>query len=87
MDTDKTASADSIAKRRLELGDALSTSEADIIDEGSGKPEDMATDGNNIPPLIATDVMNDRAKRSKKDGANSTSQGSAASLEESVRSQ
>jgi hypothetical protein len=87
MDTDKTASADSIAKRRLEMGDALSTSEADIIDEGSGKPEDMVTDGYNIPPLIATDVMNDRAKRSKKDGANSTSQGSAASLEEFVRSQ
>jgi hypothetical protein len=87
MDTDKTASADSIAKRRLEMGEVLSTNETDIIVEGSEKPEDMVTDGNNIPPLPVTHVMNDRAKRSKKDGANSTSQGSAASLEESVRSQ
>jgi hypothetical protein len=57
-------------------------------DTDKGAPAAMLVDGTGIPKEPHPEVTDtDRKKRSKKEGANSTSLGSAGSLEEPVRSQ
>jgi hypothetical protein len=85
MDVDKQNLVNSAAKRTLELG---KEGMAEHTDENglSTAAEAMATDGSllNGPTNVEGDKV--RAKRTKKDGANSSSLGSAESLEGSVRS-
>jgi hypothetical protein len=83
METDDVNSLDSGAKRRLVLGeDSLEYIENN---ENYGKVP-MLTYGTEITNTIEIDD-DARKKRSKRGGANSTSKGSAASREESVRSE
>jgi hypothetical protein len=76
---------DSGAKRRLNLNNISDDLQQK---EDLDLPAEMALDGA-IPELMAPGEkgMTERAKRSKKDGANSPSLGSAGSFEGSVRSQ
>ncbi|KAK1682888.1 hypothetical protein QYE76_043736 [Lolium multiflorum] len=76
------------AKRRLNMSLEIAEKEHEQSDTDKGAPAAMLVDGTGIskePHPEVTDT--DRKKRSKKEGANSTSLGSAGSLEEPVRSQ
>jgi hypothetical protein len=80
-------SQEALAKRRLNLeaedGNEMVGEDAIIPD-----PNAMRVDGDIVPyESLGDDVENDRKKHSKKDGANSTSQGSAASQGDAVHSQ
>jgi hypothetical protein len=90
MEVENANHAEALAKRRLNLtfgdedanvtpvGDANLANNAIVVAmEGVYSPPDANDDGTGM----------DRKKRSKKDGANSPSLGSAGSREESVRSQ
>jgi hypothetical protein len=77
---DERDSTDSGAKRRLALEFPLNSN--DVNPETGLVP--MLTDENQARTEVAE---TERNKRSKKDGANSPSLGSAGSREESVRSQ
>jgi hypothetical protein len=75
------------AKRRLELGnksDELEISPDETAHEGE---HEMHTDDNSPTNKSGVIEGKERKKRSKKEGANSTSLRSAGSLEEPVRSQ
>jgi hypothetical protein len=84
---DKLPPNESAAKRRLVL-DGKQDMETDDLDHaGNELSVGLATPENtNFGHTEIVDA-NDRKKRTKKDGANSSSIGSAASLEETVRSQ
>jgi hypothetical protein len=75
-------SSDAGAKRRLALEEALPSETENQI----GRVP-MITDGTEILADANVGIEKDRNKRSKKDGADSPSLGSAGSLEESVRAQ
>jgi hypothetical protein len=84
MEVEDGSHAEVLAKRRLNI---VSNEDA-LEDNLANDPNAMRLDGAIIPSEVLGDVIEkDRKKRSKKDGANSPSQGSAASCEESVRSQ
>ena len=73
-------------KRRLFLDNQHANVEN--IEGGGAPPVAMITNGITKPNTNPKEVMEkERSKRSKKDGANSTSLGSAGSREGSVRSQ
>jgi hypothetical protein len=82
MEVEDGAHADALAKRRLNLV-------ADVEEDNLEKdPNAMRLDGVIIPADVAENLAEkDIKKRSKKDVADSPSLGSAASREESVRSQ
>jgi hypothetical protein len=88
MDLDKSNLVNPAAKRALEMGmeldknNNIQTGNA-IVDEGNA----MVTDGSAAPVIHEVANEKDRTKRTKKDGANSSSLGSAESHEDSVRSQ
>jgi hypothetical protein len=88
MDIDPNLHSDALAKRRLELGEVEEYADDhsdDILKTTSDRV--MNVDGMGQKTLsMGTEKENER-KRSKKDGANSSSLGSAASREESVQSQ
>jgi hypothetical protein len=87
MAMDKTPPNDPAAKRRLDL-DGKEDMETDETDHtGNVLPTDMVIAENFTPGQSEPVDDKDRKKRTKKDGANSSSLGSAASLEESIRSQ
>jgi hypothetical protein len=87
MEVDKQNSLLPLAKRALELGDENlpSPGSVETVVTVTGT-EAMATDGNTLEPS-GTEVEKDRAKRTKKDGANSSSLGSAGSQDDPVRTQ
>jgi hypothetical protein len=88
MDTEKASQVDTFTKRRLDVDGAEEVEDIGEKDNLiAGQPIAMIMDGTSSPLGNNSNVDIDRKKRSKKDGANSTSQGSAASREESVRSQ
>jgi hypothetical protein len=77
-----------VTKRRLDVDGTEEVEDFGAKDDLiAGQPIAMIMDGTSSPLGNNSNVDTDRKKRSKKDGANSTSQGSAASREESVRSQ
>jgi hypothetical protein len=83
-DMDDRENSDPGAKRRLNLNVLVE----DVLTDDQERPAAMAVDGALALPIIPVDDgTNDRTKRSKKDGAISSSLGSAGSREESVRSQ
>jgi hypothetical protein len=70
------------------MGENQKEGDVNVMDGfASDHPTDMLTDGALPHDGTEIDTESDRKKRSKKDGANSTSHGSAVSREESVRSQ
>jgi hypothetical protein len=77
------------AKRRLNMSSEIGDEEErDKNGAGNGALAAMVIDENLPPKDSLTGVVNnERKKRSKKEGANSTSLGSAGSLEDPVRSQ
>jgi hypothetical protein len=86
MDLEKD-SQEALVKRRLNMedvdGNEMVGEDANIAD-----PNAMRVDGEIVPyESLGDDGTIARKKRSKKDGANSTSQGSAASQGDAVRSQ
>jgi hypothetical protein len=87
MDMDKGSPSDSSAKRRLELHGKEDMDKDSSDQQGNMQPSDMNTDGSLPSDQLEPVDEKDRKKRTKKDGAISSSLGSAASLEESVRSQ
>ncbi|KAK1649225.1 hypothetical protein QYE76_067030 [Lolium multiflorum] len=88
MDTEKASQVDTFTKRRLDVDGTEEVEDFGAKDDLiAGQPIAMIMDGTSSSLGNNSDVDIDRKKRSKKDGANSTSQGSAASREESVRSQ
>jgi hypothetical protein len=88
MEVDKRELANAFAKRSLEMGkDGLET-EGNPLDVDSGNGAAAAnTGGSATDGGAAKDGKKDRAKRTKKGGANSSSLGSAGSHEDPVRSQ
>jgi hypothetical protein len=88
MDTEKASQVDTFTKRRLDVDGTEEVEDFGAKDDLiAGQPIAMIMDGTSSPLGNNSDVDIDRKKRSKKDGANSTSQGSAASRDESVRPQ
>ena len=87
MNVDKVAPGDIAAKRRLEMEVLANIEEQGTVVAATEPPVDMITDVSTGTPQPIAGAEIDRSKRSKKDGANSTSQGSAASTEGTVRSQ
>jgi hypothetical protein len=82
---DDRSSTDSGVKRRLQLEEKDTEELADIFPHGSTP---MVTDAMTKPSADLEEVDDDeRNKRSKRDGAISTSTGSAGSREDPVRSQ
>jgi hypothetical protein len=88
MDLDKNGLNNPAAKRSLEMGELHDTDKGILpdIDIPSGTAM-LVKDGNNDVDLPKGEVEKDISKRTKKDGANSPSLGSAESREGSVRSQ
>jgi hypothetical protein len=87
MILDKVPPNESAAKRRLVLDGKQDMETDDMEHAGNELPVGLATPENtNLGHTEIVDA-NDRKKRTKKDGANSSSIGSAASLEETVWSQ
>jgi hypothetical protein len=87
MILDKIHSNESAAKRRLVLDGKQDMETDDTEHAGNALSVEMDTPENtNLGHTEIVDA-NGRKKRTKKDGANSSSLGSAASLEETVRSQ
>jgi hypothetical protein len=85
----KDDTSDPGAKRRLNMSSEIGDEEErDKNGAGNGALAAMVIDENLLPKKSLTWVVNEeRKKRSKKEGANSTSLGSAGSREEPVRSQ
>jgi hypothetical protein len=82
---DDQENSDPGAKRRLSL---TTLSVENLAPEEPDLPAAMVVDGSlALHNLLAEEETNDRTKRSKKEGAISTSLGSAGSREGSVRSQ
>jgi hypothetical protein len=76
------------AKRRLNMSLELAEKDQEQFDTDKGAPAAVLVDDTGISKEPHPEVADtDRKKRSKKEGANSTSLGSAGSLEEPVRSQ
>jgi hypothetical protein len=81
---DDRENSDPGVKRRLNLNVLME----DVLPDDQEIPAAMAVDGALVLSTIPVDDgTKDRTKRSKKDGAISSSLGSAGSREESVRSQ
>jgi hypothetical protein len=88
MEIDPNLHSEALAKRRLELGEVEGYTEVHLDDILKFTPEHgMNVDGTDQKTLTMGNEKENERKRSKKDGANSSSLGSAASREESVRSQ
>jgi hypothetical protein len=88
MNTDKGNHTDILPNRRLKLGTEGENENTGIkTDLVAGEPVAMVTYDNTVPEGQEIEGDSDRKKRSKKEGANSTSQGSAASREESGRNE
>jgi hypothetical protein len=88
MEIDPNLHSDALAKRRLELGEVEGYTDDHLDDTLKYTPEHgMNLDGTGQKALTMGIEKENERKRSKKDGANSSSLGSAASREESVRSQ
>jgi hypothetical protein len=88
MEIDPNLHSDALAKRRLELGEVEGYTDVHLDDTLKSTPEHgMNLDGTGQKTLTMGIEEENERKRSKKDGANSSSLGSAASREESVRSQ
>jgi hypothetical protein len=86
MEVEHNTSSEALAKRRLDLGDENTADQAGAKSNSTSN-QPMIVDGSVLKTdLLGTEKENER-KRSKKDGADSSSLGSAASREESVRSQ
>lgn len=93
-------SSESVTKRQLELDEQQEgilpgdqSGNVPMITDGAAEPglglaDVPMLEGNESPQGLLKDATdNERTKRSKRDGANSSSLGSAGSLEEPVRSQ
>jgi hypothetical protein len=87
MVLDKVPPNESVAKRRLVLDGKQDMETDDTEHAGNELPVEMDTPENSNLGHTELADGKDRKKRTKKDGANSSSLGSAASLEETVRSQ
>jgi hypothetical protein len=88
MELDNRALNTAIAKRSLNMDvDYMDDSEAAKENLPTDGTAAMVTDGNFLENAVIEENDKDRKKHTKKDGANSTSLGSAGSLEGSVRSQ
>jgi hypothetical protein len=86
MEIEHNTSSEALAKRRLDLGDENTAFQAGANPISTDK-QPMIVDGSVLKTdLLGAEKENER-KHSKKDGADSSSLGSAASREESVRSQ
>jgi hypothetical protein len=86
MDLEKD-SQEALAKRRLNL-EAVDGNEMVGEDANIANPNAMGVDGEIVPyESLGNDGTIARKKRSKKDRANSTSEGSVASQGDAVRSQ
>jgi hypothetical protein len=88
MDIDPNLHSDALAKRRLQLGEVEGYADDHSDDTLKTTPDrGMNVDGTGQKTLTMGNEKENERKRSKKDGANSSSLGSAASREESVWSQ
>jgi hypothetical protein len=88
MEIEPNLHSDALAKRRLELGEVEGYTDDHLDDNLKSTPEyDMIVAGTGQDTLTMGIEKENERKRSKKDGANSSSLGSAVSREESVRSQ
>jgi hypothetical protein len=88
MEIEPNLHSDALAKRRLELGEVDGYTDNHLDDNLKSTPEyDMIVAGTGQDTLTMCIEKENERKRSKKDGANSSSLGSAVSREESVRSQ
>jgi hypothetical protein len=84
MEVEDGSQVEALAKRRLNM-----VSDEDALEDNLANDHNaMRLDGAIIPSEVLVDVVEkDRTNRPKKDGANSPSQGSTTSHEESIRLQ
>jgi hypothetical protein len=88
MEVDKRDLTNPAAKRTLHMNEQETLQdEGNLTDGKSDGGMPLITDGMNTNPNVKDGKENNRSKRTKKDGADSPSLGSAGSFEDPVRSQ